>query len=43
MRAILPFHQTTDTPFRDHLKVVKENCRDSYYKANDGYETIEVK
>lgn len=43
MCAILPFHQTTDTPFRDHLKVVKENCRDSYYKANDGYETIEVK
>ena len=43
MRAILPFHQTTDTPFRDHLKMVKENCRESYYKANDGYETIEVK
>ena len=43
MCAILPSHQTTDTPFRDLLKRVKESCRDSYYKANDGYETIEVK
>ena len=43
MRALLPFHQTTDIDFRNHLKVVKESCRDSYYKAHDGYETIEVK
>lgn len=43
MRAMLPFHQNTGTPFRDHLKVVKENCRDHYYRAHDGYETIEVK
>ena len=43
MRALLPYHTTTDTPFRDMLKIVKENCRDSYYKAHDGYETIEVK
>lgn len=43
MRALLPFHQTTDIAFRDHLKRVKKACRDSHYKAHDGYETIEVK
>jgi len=43
VRCILPFHATVDTSFRELLKTAKETYRGHYYKANDGYETIEVK
>lgn len=43
VRYVLPFHSTPTAPFRDLLKIRKETYRKAFYRANDGYETIEVK